>query len=66
MSSSILLEKGEEEENRQELQVEPGVRVCSANLSSPVVDQASYIDEIHYKIGNKGTSKTQINNNSKG
>ena len=66
MSSSILLEKGEEEENRQELQVEPGVHVCSANLPSPVVDQASYIDEIHYKIGNKGTSKTQINNNSKG
>jgi hypothetical protein len=66
MSSSILLEKGEEE-NRQELQVEPGVPVCGANLSSPVVDQANYIDEeikVHRKrrltIIVKGDKKTSL------
>jgi hypothetical protein len=53
MSSSILLEKGEEEEQEQQSQLEQGIPVCGANLSSPVVDQANYIDEIHYKIGNK-------------
>ena len=53
MSSSILLEKGEEKEQEQQSQLEQGVPVCGANLSSPVVDQANYIDEIHYKIGNK-------------
>ncbi len=47
MSSSILLEKKEQE------QLESGIPICGANLSSPVVDQANYIDEIHYKIGNK-------------
>ena len=52
MSSSILLEKGEEEEQKQSLRVR-GIPVCGANLSSPVVDQANYIDEIHYKIGYK-------------
>ena len=30
-----------------------GVPVCGANLSSPVVDTAYYIDEIHYQIGNR-------------
>ena len=48
MSCSILLE-GEE----QELQLEQGIPVCGENLTSPVVDQASYIEEIHYRIGNK-------------
>jgi hypothetical protein len=51
MSCSILLEKGEEEHNQSQL--EPGIPVCGANLSSPVVDQAKYVDEIHYRIGNK-------------
>jgi hypothetical protein len=49
-SSSILLEKEEQEE---QLYLEPGIPVCGANLSSPVVDQANYIDEIHYRIGNR-------------
>jgi hypothetical protein len=50
-SASILLEK---EEQEQESQLEQGgVPVCGANLSTPVVDQANYIDEIHYRIGNK-------------
>jgi hypothetical protein len=57
MSCSILLEKGEEgeqEEHEQQLQLEQqGIPVCGANLSSPVVDQAHYIDEIHYRIGNR-------------
>lgn len=51
MSPSILLKKGEEEQ-KQFLLVR-GIPVCGANLSSPVVDQANYIDEIHYKIGDK-------------
>jgi hypothetical protein len=48
MSSSILLERG-----KQEQLEESGIPVCGANLSSPVVDQANYIAEIHYRIGNK-------------
>ena len=51
MSCSVLLEKEEEETYEQSL--EQGVPICGANLSSPVVDQANYIDEIRYKIGNK-------------
>jgi hypothetical protein len=50
MNCSILLEKeGEEEQEQWQL----GIPVCGANLSSPVVDQAYYIDEIHYRIGNR-------------
>jgi hypothetical protein len=52
MSCSILLENGEEEHEEQS-QLEQGIPVCGANLSSPVVDQANYIDEIHYRIGNR-------------
>jgi hypothetical protein len=48
MSSSILLEKEEQEQLE-----ESGIPLCGANLSSPVVDQAKYIAEIHYRIGNK-------------
>ena len=43
-SMSLLVEQEEQNE---------GVPVCGANLSSPVVDTAYYIDEIHYKIGNR-------------
>ena len=50
MSCSILLERGEELLPQL---AEQGIPVCGANLSSPVVDQANYIDEIHYRIGNK-------------
>ena len=58
MSCSILLEKGEEEEQKEEEHEgsqlgEQGIPVCGANLSSPVVDQAYYIDEFHYRIGNR-------------
>ena len=48
MSSSILLEKEEQEQLE-----ESGIPVCGANLSSSVVDQANYIAESHYRIGNK-------------
>jgi hypothetical protein len=48
---SILLET--EAQEQQQSQLEPGIPVCGATLSTPVVDQANYIDEIHYRIGNK-------------
>jgi hypothetical protein len=44
MSASTLLVEEEECE---------GLPVCGANLSSPVVDQANYIQEIHYKVGSR-------------
>ncbi len=50
-SSNILLET--EEEQEQQSQLKPGIPVCGANLSTPVVDQADYINEIHYRIGSK-------------
>ena len=53
MSCSILLEKEEEEYEQQSQLAEQGIPVCGANLSSPVVNQANYIDEIHYRIGNR-------------
>jgi hypothetical protein len=46
-----LLLIGKEEE--EELHTEGGIPVCGANLTSPVVDTAYYIEEIHYKIGNR-------------
>jgi hypothetical protein len=46
--SLLLIEKEEEE-----LQTEGGIPICGANLSSSVVDTACYIEEIHYKIGNR-------------
>jgi len=52
MSCSILLEN-EEGEAKQQSQLEQGIPICGANLSSPVVDQAHYIEEIHYRIGNR-------------
>ena len=47
---SLLIEKEEEESQRAE---EEGIPICSANLTSPVVDTAHYIGEIHYKIGSR-------------
>ncbi len=48
---SILIEKQEKEQKQQE--GAGGIPVCGGNLSSPVVDQAHYIEEIHYTIGNR-------------
>jgi hypothetical protein len=44
--SETILVKEETEETE-------GIPVCGANLSSPVIDQARYIDEIHYSVGNR-------------
>jgi len=44
MSANTLLVEEEECE---------GLPVCGANLSSPVIDQANYIREIHYKVGSR-------------
>jgi hypothetical protein len=53
MSCSIILEKEEEEHEQQSQLAEQGIPVCGANLSSPVIDQAYYINEIRYRIGNR-------------
>jgi hypothetical protein len=45
VAMSILVE--------EQMEKEEGVPVCGANLSSPVVDKAYYIDQIHYTIGNR-------------
>jgi hypothetical protein len=37
----------------EEVEEMGGIPVCSANLSSPVIDTANYIGEVHYKIGNR-------------
>jgi hypothetical protein len=49
---SLLIEKQEEEQQEGDAQIQ-GIPVCGANLSSPVVDEAQYIKEIHYRIGNR-------------
>jgi len=41
---SLLIEEEEQSE---------GVPVCGANLSSPVVDTAYYIEEVHFRVGNR-------------
>jgi hypothetical protein len=48
---SILIE--EQDKEKEEEAVVEGVPVCGANLSSPVVDKAYYIEQIHYRIGNR-------------
>jgi hypothetical protein len=45
VAMSILVE--------EQIEKEDGVPVCGANLSSPVVDKAYYIDQIHFIIGNR-------------
>jgi hypothetical protein len=50
MCMMLLMSLLIEEEQQQK---EEGVPVCGANLSSPVVDTAYYIDEVHYRIGNR-------------
>ena len=48
----LVIENQEEEQQEREAQIQ-GIPVCGANLSSPVVDKAQYIEEIHYRIGNR-------------
>jgi hypothetical protein len=31
----------------------PSVPICGSNLSTPVVDKAYYINEIHYTVGGR-------------
>jgi hypothetical protein len=50
MSLAIEKQEADQQEEREE-QIQ-GIPVCGSNLSSPVVDQAYYIEEIHYRIGN--------------
>ena len=50
---SLLVEKQEEEQQEENEEQIQGIPVCGANLSSPVVDKAQYIEEIHYIIGNR-------------
>ena len=45
-ANTLLIEEPEGEECE-------GIPVCGANLSSPVIDQVDYIQEIHYKVGNR-------------
>jgi hypothetical protein len=49
---SLVTEKEMWLEEDDEMSVE-GVPVCGANMTSPVLDAAYYIEEIHYRIGNR-------------
>ena len=40
------------EEQEQEEELFEGIAVCGTNLSA-VVDTSPYINEIHYKVGNR-------------
>jgi hypothetical protein len=52
--NKLVLERSEQEEmdEKEETSVW-GIPVCGGNLATPVLDQAYYIDEIHYKIGER-------------
>ena len=47
-NNSLVQEFEKEEERERE-----GVPVCGANLSSPVINTANFIDQIDYKIGTR-------------
>lgn len=49
--SNQLLEQEEEEEMKEESF--SNIPICGANLSTPVVDKAYYINEIQYRIGDR-------------
>jgi hypothetical protein len=51
--SNIVLKQTEQESLSEEESSIFGIPICGANLSTPVLDQAYHIDEIHYKIGNR-------------
>ena len=53
---SIVLLKPLKEKYIEEESLEinmDGIPVCGGNLETPVIDIASYINEIHYRIGEK-------------
>jgi hypothetical protein len=41
------------EEQEQEKELFEGIAICDTILSIPVVDRSTYINEIHYKVGNR-------------
>jgi hypothetical protein len=41
------------EEKEQKEELFEGIAVCGTTLSTPVIDTSDYINEIHYKIGNR-------------
>ncbi|MGA6991579.1 MAG: hypothetical protein WBL68_06300 [Nitrososphaeraceae archaeon] len=49
--SNQVLEQEKLAKNEEELFSD--VPICGANLSTPVVDKAYYITEIHYRIGDR-------------
>jgi len=49
--SNQLLEQEEEEEKEEESF--SSIPICGANLSTPVVDKAYYVNEIQYRIGDR-------------
>jgi len=49
-NNSLVQELEKEEERERERE---GVPVCGANLSSPVINTANFIDQIDYKIGTR-------------
>jgi hypothetical protein len=58
VNMSLQIENQKKEQQQQEevewqIQGGQGAPVCGANLSSPIIDQANYIEEIHYRIGNR-------------
>jgi hypothetical protein len=51
-SQTLAVSQQKEELEEEELAAE-GVPVCGANYSSPVIEQTRFIDEVHYRIGNR-------------
>jgi hypothetical protein len=49
LENAALVEQEQEKEDNQLSRVP----VCGGNLSSPVIDVANYIQEIHYSIGDR-------------
>ena len=52
--SIVLLKPLKEKYVEESLEIKiNGIPVCGGNLETPVIDIASYINEIHYRIGEK-------------
>jgi hypothetical protein len=49
--SNQLVQQKEDEKEEEDLI--SSIPVCAANLSTPVVDRAYYINEIQYRIGGR-------------
>lgn len=51
LSTQLIEQK--DEDKKEWIGLFPGVPVCGANLSTPVIDKAYYINEIQYRIGER-------------